>query len=49
MKKTAYLYVERDDMFNYMMLGRLCCDCEYYLGYGGRNANHCLWAHDEQK
>lgn len=21
----------------------------YYLGHGGRNAQHCLWAHDEQK
>lgn len=35
--------------FNYMMLDRLRCDCEYYLGYGGRNAKHSLWAHDEQK
>ena len=35
--------------FNYMLLDRLRCDCEYYLGYGGRDANHCLWAHDEQK
>lgn len=35
--------------YDYMLLDRLRCDCEYYLGYGGRNANHCLWAHDEQK
>lgn len=35
--------------FDYMMLGRLRCDCEYYLSYGARDANHCLWAHDEQK
>lgn len=33
---------------NYMMLGRLLCDCRYYLGNGGRCAKH-LWAHDEQK
>lgn len=33
--------------FNYMLLGRLKSDCEYYLGYGGRNAKS-LWAHDEQ-
>ena len=34
--------------FNYMLLCRLKSDCEYYLGYGGRNAKS-LWAHDEQK
>ena len=34
--------------FNYMLLGRLKSDCEYYLGYGGRNAKQSLWAHDEQ-
>lgn len=38
-----------DDRFNYMLLDRLRCDCEYYFGYGSRNANHSLWAHDEQK
>ena len=36
-----------DNRFSYMMLDRLKSDCEYYLGYGGRNA-HSLWAHDEQ-
>ena len=36
-----------DNRFNYMMLDRLKSDCEYYLGYGGRNKNS-LWAHDEQ-
>ena len=35
------------DRFSYMMLDRLKSDCEYYLGYGGRNAKS-LWAHDEQ-
>lgn len=37
-----------DDRFNYMLLDRLKSDCEYYLGYGGRNAKRSLWAHDEQ-
>lgn len=35
------------DRFNYMMLDRLRCDCDYYLNYGGRNAKS-LWAKDEQ-
>lgn len=42
----------RDYKFEYMLLNRLQCDCNYYLyylSYGGRNAQHCLWAHDEQK
>ena len=38
-----------DDRFNYMLLDRLRRDCEYYLGSGGRDAQRCLWAHDEQK
>ena len=38
-----------DNTFNYMMLDRLKSDCEYYLGYGGRNAKQSLWAHDEQR
>ena len=36
-----------DNRFNFMMLDRLKSDCEYYLGYGGRNKSS-LWAHDEQ-
>lgn len=36
------------DRFNYMMLGRLKMDCDYYLGYGNRNKKQ-LWAGDEQK
>ena len=39
----------RDYKFEYMLLNRLQCDCDYYFGHGGRNAEHCLWAHDEQK
>lgn len=38
-----------DKKFNYMMLSRLKMDCDYYLGYGGRNPIHCLWAKDEQE
>lgn len=33
--------------FDYMLLGRLESDCEYYLGYGNRNAKQ-LWAGSEQ-
>ena len=33
---------------NYALLDRLRSDCEYYLGYGKRNAN-CLWARNEQE
>ena len=33
--------------FKYRMLGRLQQDCEYYLGNGGRDANHALYYHDE--
>lgn len=39
----------RDYKFEYMLLNRLQCDCNYYLDHGGRNAQHCLWTHDEQK
>lgn len=38
----------RDYRFEYMLLDRLRCDCEYYLGYGERCARQ-LWALDEQK
>lgn len=38
-----------NQQFEYMMLSRLQSDCDYYLGCGGRDANHSLWAHDEQK
>lgn len=38
----------KEQKFNYMMLGRLKSDCEYYLGYGNRNAKN-LWAGDEQE
>lgn len=35
-----------DDTFRYMLLNRMQCDCEYYLGYGKRSP-HCLWAGNE--
>lgn len=35
--------------FGYMLPNRLQCGCDYYFGYGGRNAQPCLWAHDGQK
>ena len=38
-----------NNRFNYMLLDRLRCDCEYYLNYGNRSAQHSLWAQDEQK
>lgn len=31
--------------FEYMMLGRLKMDCEYFLGNGNRSEK-CLWAGD---
>ena len=37
-----------NNKFNYMLLSRLQQDCNYYLGYGGKDAKHCLWARDEQ-
>ena len=46
--KQLNIQIMAYDRFNYMMLDRLKSDCEYYLGYGGRNAKS-LWAHDEQK
>lgn len=39
--------LNRGNKFRYMMLNRMQCDCEYYLGFGNRNANHSLWALNE--
>lgn len=39
--------LNRGNKFRYMMLNRMQCDCEYYLGFGDRNANHSLWALNE--
>lgn len=38
----------KDDKFLYMMLDRLRCDCEYFLGFGGRNERR-LWAGSVEK
>ena len=29
--------------FNYMLLGRLKSDCEYFLNYGGRSIKHLYY------
>jgi len=38
----------REEKFNYMMLGRLRSDCDYYLNYGNRNKK-CLHNLDEKE
>lgn len=38
----------KDSEYDYMMLGRLKSDCDYYLGNGNRNPRH-LWAGDEAR
>jgi len=40
--------ISQEDRFNYQLLSRLQSDCEYYLGYGNRNAKN-LWAKDERE
>lgn len=40
---------QKDYRGDYMLLDRLRQDCDYYFDHGGRNAQHYLWAHDEQK
>lgn len=32
-----------DNTFNYMLLGRLQMDIEYFLGYGGRSEKHLYY------
>jgi hypothetical protein len=39
---------KNNQQFQYMMLGRLVSDCEYYLGNGGRNPKN-LWALEEKE
>lgn len=38
---------KHEPKFRYMMLDRMRQDCDYYLGYGNRNAKQ-LWAGDEK-
>ena len=39
---------ENSQEFDYRLLSRLKSDCDYYLGNGNRDAEHCLWAKNEQ-
>lgn len=39
MEIVGYTPITPEDEFNYMTLGRLQSDCEYYLGFGNRNAS----------
>lgn len=41
-------YKENPNSFNYMLLDRMRSDCEYYLGYGYRDASK-LWANNEKQ
>ena len=40
--------LQRDLVFRYLLLGRLQSDCEYFLGFGNKNAGR-LWAGDEKR
>lgn len=40
-------WTKYEPKFRYMMLDRMRQDCDYYLGYGNRNAKQ-LWAGDEK-
>jgi len=50
--KCVFLPVEglisEEKKFQYMMLGRLRSDCDYYLGYGNRCPGH-LWGKNEEE
>ena len=37
-----------DDTFKFALLSRCKEDCIYYLGCGGRDAKHSLWAKNEE-
>lgn len=37
--KTRKDFLSSDKSFQYQMLDRMRCDCEYYLGYGCRNSD----------
>jgi len=41
-------YSESKNKFNYMMLDRLRCDCDYYLGCGNKSKKRLCYE-DEQK
>lgn len=46
-EKMRELY-SRGNRFLYRLLDRMRCDCEYYLGNGGRHPKH-LWADTESE
>lgn len=46
-KWLNYCAAKSEPSFRYQLLSRMKQDCEYYLGYGGRNAKQ-LWACNEQ-
>ena len=46
-KKIKIEAEENPQEFEYRMLARLKSDCDYYLGNGNRNAEHSLWAKNE--
>lgn len=37
-----------EEKYNYMMLGRLCADCDYYLGCGNRYAGHLYYKNEKE-
>lgn len=44
--EDKYDILKHDNRFRYQLLDRMRQDCEYFLGYGNRNAKH-LWAQNE--
>lgn len=46
LERNGLLY--SDAKFMYMMLGRMQCDCDYFLGYGDRSEKQ-LWASNAQE
>lgn len=46
MQKDHRFDTTKQQEFEYMLLGRLQTDCDYYLGNGGRSKRY-LWADDE--
>jgi len=48
MSKIQEILDDGNKKFQYQMLDRMRSDCEYYLGYGYRDAK-CLWSLDEKE
>ena len=47
-KKFFLEKTQKKQLFEYQLLNRLQQDCEYYLGWGGKEKKY-LWAKDERK